>query len=329
MPTLVTSLVPFLLAAVVFTATSIAVPASTTRTQASTGTLAASAVSASLAAVSEAAAQAAAFSDAAYESAAYASDGAYASGTLAVDGAYASGSYGANLPAATGPDACGPKIPDPTVPDSCYSYVNEVTAPAAYGVQCLNDGTGDTLNTTSCEEIIPIMCSDEFQNAGQWVWATNNGCSLGSYLPEQNGTGAAMWPNQTQCELLIYEAMLDACDDGTNKYNYAGVNLKVLPNNTPGGEGEQVNAGYGSYLISPTQPRNQSDKTCYDPKATLCAYVESPNYNSINVAGTLAQEVAAELAAFSSESAVLATMTGAAAAAARSDLAAYQSQVII
>ena len=211
----------------------------------------------------------------------------------------------AAAPQVTGPDACGPKTPDPSVPDSCDTYVPQVQAPAAYGVQCLHNAGQPALNLTTCANLIPIMCTQEWQHPGEWVWATADGCSFGSFLP--NDPNAAQPPQEAACEVLIYGAMLETCGGTDNsQYNIAAVNLVQLPDNS--GTGQQVNSGYPSYLITPSQPR-----TLPDPNET--------QPNEIPAESEIAAAYAAQAAAFSSESAILATMTGTAAAAARSDLA--------
>ena len=260
------------------------------------------ATAASLAAVSAAAAYGAAQSMTALESAYEAT-------------AVATGTGSASQPQITGPDACGPKIPDPRVTDSCDSFVQQVNSPNPYGVQCLSDGTKNQVNLTQCESIIPVLCSNEFQHAGEWVWATLDGCSLGSFLPPESYTGAAQWPPQLNCEELIYGAMAEACFDGSSQYNVAAVNLQSLPN--ANSLGAAVNVGYPSYLIEYAQPRDVSD-----------AADGSGSANNIDVTGTLAAEASAEAQAYSSESAVLATMTGTAAAQALSDLNVYRTAAV-
>lgn len=265
------------------------------------------ALQASLAAVS-AAAQ---FTQNSAASAAAASESALFSGAAV--------SYAAE-PSATGPDQCGPTAPDSRVPDSCDSYVAESTGSAQpYEVSCLNDGSGATLNITSCMLLIPIMCSEEWQDPSEWLWASDSGCSLGSYLPKRqnadgSSTGAAPWPSQDKCEILVYSSMIEECtdDSDSNKYNVMAVNLPTLPSNT--GTGTQVDAGYASYVISPYQLRNETDV----PGGT------APN--DIPVSSIIAQEYAAQASAFSVDSAVLATMTGSAAAAAKSDLAEFEAE---
>ncbi len=258
---------------------------------------------------------------AAASAAAIFTDGAVASAAAASNAAlYPAAVTDAAAAAPSGPDQCGPTIPDPRVPDSCDSYVDISTKGAMpYNASCLNDGTGAVLDMNSCEELIGVMCSNEFQHAGEWVWASNNGCSLGSFLPPQNKTdgtptGAAKWPEQANCEILIYGSMLSVCTgSGSNQYNTISVNLPVIPNNTPTGKGQQVNAGYGSYLITPYQPRNQTD----------AAGETTPN--DIPAASVISVASAQLVQAIASDSAVLATMTGSGVAAARSDLAVFAS----
>ena len=162
-------------------------------------------------------------------------------------------------------DACGPKIPDPTVPDSCDTPIEQVDAPSSYGVQCLDLGSGPNLNLTTCATLIPQLCSNEWQEPNQWLWLSGEGCSLGSFLT--NETGAAPWPSGDQCEELIYVSMIESCEYSNQTYNTAAVNLRTIPDNTPTGKGSQVNAGYGSYIVSYEQPRNLSDATCTAPGA--------------------------------------------------------------
>ena len=161
-------------------------------------------------------------------------------------------------PAATGTaataglvDACGPKIPDPSVPDSCSTPIEQSETPAAYGVQCLNDTqTNTAVNISSCAILIPELCANQWQKPGEWVWETANGCSIGSFLPPEN-TGAAPWPNNDQCEELIYSSMVDDCYYEEIPWNIAAVNLLTLPSG--GNKGTFVNAGYGSYVVAERQ----------------------------------------------------------------------------
>ncbi|KAL6715329.1 hypothetical protein ACLMJK_007595 [Lecanora helva] len=293
------SLLSLFLAASTLTSRSLAIP------QAAPAATVTPINTAASAAAAQAASAAAAYSDQQAYLAASASDAAYyatASG--------ASGSLGAPYPQQTGPDQCGPKTPDPRVVDTCDSFVEKVSSPHPYGVQCLKDAAGTALNTTTCESLIQVMCTNEFQHAGEWVWATGDGCSLGSYLPSETIQGAAQWPSQINCEELIYGAMLQACTENSQSYNVAAVNLINLPNAQS--SGSQVNVGYPSYLIAQQQPREVGD-------------AGNPTAVQIDATSVIAAQNSQDSAAFSSESALLATMTGTAAAQALSDLNAYRT----
>ena len=189
--------------------------------------------------------------------------------------ASAASEYAALTASPTGPDKCGPKTPDPSVPDSCDTPVEQSTnnQPASYGVQCLNDTSVSTpINATSCSALIPELCANQWQSPGNWVWLTGEGCSLGSWLPVQNG-GAAPWPSQAQCEQLIYVSMYDSCQLTGDSWTVAAVNLVVLPADSPVTQsGQQVNAGYPSYVIANHQLRTLSDqKDCvWTPPDNYC-----------------------------------------------------------
>jgi len=156
-------------------------------------------------------------------------------------------------PLATAParDACGPSTPDPTVPDSCNTPVQQVSSPAAWGVQCLNDtGSAAPINITTCAALITQLCANQWQNLGNWTWVTGPGCAIGSFLPGKDIQGAAPGPERGACEELIYASMVDSCQF-SGGWNLAGVNLRVFPG--VGGKGEAVNAGYGSYVVANRQ----------------------------------------------------------------------------
>jgi hypothetical protein len=171
-------------------------------------------------------------------------------------------------------DACGPAIPDPTVPDSCDTPVEPVSAPAAWGVQCLNDtGSSAPINITACAPLIGTLCSNQWQNLGKWTWLTAPGCALGSFLPPKAFEGSAPGPKRDACENLIYASMVDGCQYAGAPWNLAGVNVKVFPSDGPAGtSGEAVNVGYGSYVVAGRQLRLVSDdKDCtYVPRDDYC-----------------------------------------------------------
>ena len=182
---------------------------------------------------------------------------AAAAATTSEGSAASASAYASAAPSAGNlTDACGPKIPDPTVEDSCSTPVGQSDTPGAYSVQCLNDTQSSTqVNISSCAYLIPQLCSEEWQTPGEWVWLTANGCSVGSYLPPTSYEGAAPWPNNTQCEQLIYAPMVDGCGFEGIPWNIAAVNLKVLPDDTT--KGQAVNGGYGSYVVAERQLRTQ------------------------------------------------------------------------
>ena len=172
---------------------------------------------------------------------------------FASEESYYATAYPTSAPTGSLVDACGPTTPDPTVPDSCDTPVEEVSAPASYGVQCLNDTVSNPtpVNITSCATTIPELCANQWQSPGQWVWLTANGCAIGSYLPAESVVGRAPWPSQDQCEYLIYASMVDECQYGGEGWDVAAVNLRVLPSEDT--TGEQVNVGYGSYIVAERQ----------------------------------------------------------------------------
>lgn len=210
------------------------------------------------------------------ESAAFASEDNYYATAFPVTGSVAA-AYSATLasavPSGSVKDACGPEIPDSTVPDSCNTPVEQVSAPAAWGVQCLNDtGSSTPINITICAPLIQKMCSNQWQNLGEWNWLTGQGCSVGSFLPPRNFNGSAPGPTKNACEELIYASMVDDCQLAGVPWNLAGVNVKVFPaNGYNGGSGEAVNVGYGSYIVAGRQLRSYSD-------SQDCTYIPPDDY---------------------------------------------------
>lgn len=185
-----------------------------------------------------------------------------------------SGTGFAPLPKQT--DPCGPAVQDGTEFDTCTidpdgsnntngsPFVYYTTDPAYYGVQCLpmpkqaNPGgfanaparQTPVLNTKNCD--YEKFCTQIHQKdyaRGIWHWNTDGGegCALGVWLPA--GAGAAETPDITRCRDGIYGTMDLYCVDGGNQSQIAAVNLVKLPGG--GATGQQVNAGYPSYIISP------------------------------------------------------------------------------
>ncbi|KAL8942971.1 MAG: hypothetical protein Q9211_001172 [Gyalolechia sp. 1 TL-2023] len=137
--------------------------------------------------------------------------------------------------------------------------------PSYYGVQCLpkpnntSDGFDNEvpdLNVEKCnfEELCDAIQSD--YATGMWHWNTNGGegCALGIWLPDGNGT--AQIPDPVRCRDAIYGMAGLYCSlggpeggDGSVNSQVAGINLLALPQG--GANGLQVNPGYPSYIIAP------------------------------------------------------------------------------
>ncbi len=171
----------------------------------------------------------------------------------------------------TNGDPCGPLIQDnPNYPDTCDAQPATVQSPAAYGVLCSSEnpsnyqGTdyihGENLmNWDSWMISAKQICSDVNNSSnptGYWIWSyQQDGCAVGIYLPGL--PGSAPPPTPGRCETLIFQGMVDSCSATATASSMASVNLvnnpSYLASNTA--QGSQVNAGYPSYIISPTMPR--------------------------------------------------------------------------
>ncbi|KAL8840553.1 MAG: hypothetical protein Q9170_001306 [Blastenia crenularia] len=186
---------------------------------------------------------------------------------------------GAVLPAAT--DPCGPKQQDGTEWDTCTihkdgtpnrdgsPFVWYTDEPAYYGVQCLpvpaagsngfNNAPAHTvpkLNTANCNYSATcdrIQSQDWARDTWHWDTDGGEGCAVGIWLP--SGDGVAEVPDTVRCRDAIYGTMGLYCNeggaggDGGIQSQVAAVNLVKLPGG--GIQGQQVNAGYPSYLIAP------------------------------------------------------------------------------
>ncbi|KAL8854150.1 MAG: hypothetical protein Q9221_001072 [Calogaya cf. arnoldii] len=128
------------------------------------------------------------------------------------------------------------------------------------------------MNTTAChyKEFCASIQPDPTKMSvkpptDQWIWNDwSPGCALGMWLPSD--PAAADWPDATRCEYGILRMMGTICyneaygtvsgvDDGTtgagastNGSVVATVNLQRLQGG--GTTGEQVNAGYPSYIVA-------------------------------------------------------------------------------
>ncbi len=172
--------------------------------------------------------------------------------------------------APTNGDPCGPLIQDnPNYPDTCNVKPATVQSPAAYGVLCSPEnpsnyqGTGyihgeTQMNWESCMISAKQICADVNNAAnptGYWIWSyQQKGCAVGIYLPGL--PGSAPPPTPERCETLIFQGMVDGCSATATGNSMASVNLVDKPSYLPSNiaQGSQVNAGYPSYVISPTVP---------------------------------------------------------------------------
>ena len=101
-------------------------------------------------------------------------------------------SAGALVPA--NPDPCGP--PTGQAPGAAAGSLSTCRAnvsvanlgqPSAYGVQCANDGSGYTLEQTTCADSSITICDQisglfgaEYQRTNTWIWSTQDGnCTFG------------------------------------------------------------------------------------------------------------------------------------------------------
>ncbi|KAL8800454.1 MAG: hypothetical protein Q9182_005166 [Xanthomendoza sp. 2 TL-2023] len=183
-------------------------------------------------------------------------------------------------------DPCGPKQQDGTLFDTCTvdpdgrpnvngsALVYYDDYPGVYSVNCLpfpqNLTAGDNssfagapmrdtkkLNLTACEASYQKFCSSiqESEGAhpptGQWIWNDwSPGCAMGMWLPGNDPTGRAPYPDKVRCEYGIFRMMALECGQYEGEDSQiASVNVARFQGN--GSTGVQVNAGYPSYIISP------------------------------------------------------------------------------
>ncbi|KAI4235787.1 MAG: hypothetical protein L6R40_006382 [Gallowayella cf. fulva] len=179
-------------------------------------------------------------------------------------------------------DPCGPKRQDPSenLFDTCTvdpdgtenvegtSFVYHSKNPAPYGVQCLpfpaGSNTTDSfanaptrtvqqLNTTACEAGYRPFCQSiqppHNPPKDQWIWNEfgGPGCALGMWL--SSDPNAAPIPDVTRCVYGIFRTMAMICEDGGPESQVAAVNVVKLQGG--GATGQQVNAGYPSYIVAP------------------------------------------------------------------------------
>ena len=139
---------------------------------------------------------------------------------------------------------------------SGYNYTNASTlrtsSPSIYGVTCLQDHTGETLNYNSCLSNYDSLCLTINQPTpprGQWIWSSGGAnCTFGAWLPADNETSAPI-PSYSRCRNGILAPMALWCGLENNGWsNVAAVNLKELP--VEGGTtGRAVDERYLSWLM--------------------------------------------------------------------------------
>ena len=158
------------------------------------------------------------------------------------------------------PDPCGPAVQNPEPAGSrstCHTNVSvaDTRYPSRYGVQCLNDGTGEVLDQNTCAGAIYTICyqisglwSTRYQATNQWIWSTENGnCTFGYWLPK----GGAPPPSYDRCRDQIMAPMNDKCTGPD--YNVGAINLKELPaaDSRTGivTTGKALDGGWPSYIM--------------------------------------------------------------------------------
>ncbi|CAF9918039.1 MAG: hypothetical protein ALECFALPRED_000478 [Alectoria fallacina] len=172
-------------------------------------------------------------------------------------------SAGALVPA--NPDPCGP--PTGQAPGAAAGSLSTCRAnvsvanlgqPSAYGVQCANDGSGYTLEQTTCADSSITICDQisglfgaEYQRTNTWIWSTQDGnCTFGYWLPK-NG---APPPSFERCQEQITSVINQYCMGPV--FNAGGVNLNVFPSagaSNASSTGLPVDPLYPSYVMLPFQ----------------------------------------------------------------------------
>ncbi|CAD6577445.1 MAG: hypothetical protein ASARMPRED_008281 [Alectoria sarmentosa] len=184
-----------------------------------------------------------------------------ASAAQALEAAQNSVGISAGTLVAANPDPCGP--PTGQAPGSlstCHANVSvaNLGQPSAYGVQCANDGSGYTLEQSTCADSSITMCDQisglygaGYQRTDTWVWTTQDGnCTFGYWLPK-NG---APPPSFERCQKQITSVINQYCAGPV--FNAGGVNLKVFPGagaSNTSSTGLPVDPLYPSYVMLPFQ----------------------------------------------------------------------------
>lgn len=168
-------------------------------------------------------------------------------------------------------DPCGPQHQDtPNYPNTCDAKVDLVQTPSAYGVNCSSENPSAVqpndyrpgqqfMAWQKCLPSAQNICngiSNISNPTGYWIWSyQSGGCAVGVFLPSY--TGSAPPPSPERCKTLIFEAIVDSCSTTTIPNNMGSVNVVTNPSylGTDTSQGAQVNAGYPSYIVSPTMPQ--------------------------------------------------------------------------
>ena len=167
-------------------------------------------------------------------------------------------------------DPCGPVHQDtPDYPNTCNAKVDLVQFPLAYGVNCSSRNPSDVhpsgfkaeqieMAWGNCMSSVQQICRtvDNSSNpTGYWIWSyQTEGCAVGVYLP--SFSGSAPPPSPERCQTLIFEAIVNSCSTTTIPSSMGSVNVVSNPSYLMSdiSQGSQVNAGYPSYIVSPTMP---------------------------------------------------------------------------
>jgi len=131
--------------------------------------------------------------------------------------------------------------------------VADITSQEYYGVQCLNDNTGEILQQGTCSDAIMTICDQmtgllgsSYEVTNKWIWSTPGGnCTFGYWVPE----GGAPAPSYDRCLKQIYGPMNDKCRGP--EFNVGSINLRELPKAVNGvvTNGMAVEPGYPSYIM--------------------------------------------------------------------------------
>ena len=142
--------------------------------------------------------------------------------------------------------------------------------PSVNTYYCLEDSTGESINSLSCNSNIQNLCKilsapgSDGPPRGQWVWSSGGAnCTFGAWLPIDGGSSAPN-PSLDHCMRDILGPMATNCGKNS-RANAASANLKVLPVEN-GPTGEAFDGNYPSYIMV----SESYDVTCGGPGQSLC-----------------------------------------------------------